>query len=190
MNVARNDSRQTVRQLTFQRKCASFFSFDRWCTLSAPNMAPSKPNGERRSGTRIPTRVPTRLKTSDGQEISAQTRDVSANGVFLYTSSRMQQGSEVELVLILSRADLRGKVLGMLSSDDCPSGRVGRQVRCGAFGGEPDQREAAHLSAVPESALHVRRHGSAALLRLQGEDVGRETRGRDLQGCRPRWDRI
>ena len=32
---------------------------------------------------------------------TAQTRDVSANGVFLYTKSRMEKGTDVELVLIL-----------------------------------------------------------------------------------------
>jgi hypothetical protein len=56
---------------------------------------------ERRSGTRIPTRVPTRVRTLQGADHSAETRDVSANGVFLYTKSRMEEGAEVELVLIL-----------------------------------------------------------------------------------------
>jgi hypothetical protein len=56
---------------------------------------------ERRSGTRIATRVATRVRTVQGVEQSAQTRDVSANGVFLYTKSRMEKGTEVELVLIL-----------------------------------------------------------------------------------------
>ena len=56
---------------------------------------------ERRSGTRISTRVATRVRTVQGVEQSAQTRDVSANGVFLYTKSRMEKGTEVELVLIL-----------------------------------------------------------------------------------------
>jgi hypothetical protein len=56
---------------------------------------------ERRAGTRIVTRVPTRVRTVQGADHSAQTRDVSANGVFLYTKSRMEMGSEVELVLIL-----------------------------------------------------------------------------------------
>jgi hypothetical protein len=60
-----------------------------------------KTNADRRSGTRIATRVPTRVRTSQGVDHSAQTRDVSANGVFLYTNSRMEAGSEVELVLIL-----------------------------------------------------------------------------------------
>jgi len=33
--------------------------------------------------------------------MNAQTRDVSANGIFLYTQSRIEKGTEVELVLIL-----------------------------------------------------------------------------------------
>lgn len=56
---------------------------------------------ERRSGTRIATRVATRVRSAHGVEQSAQTRDVSANGVFLYTKSRMEKGTDVELVLIL-----------------------------------------------------------------------------------------
>ena len=60
-----------------------------------------KPDGERRSGTRIATRVPTRVRTAEGTNYNAQTRDVSANGVFLYTSSKMEKGTDVELVLIL-----------------------------------------------------------------------------------------
>src|SRR5262252_3120547 len=53
-----------------------------------------KAETERRAGTRIKTRVSTRVRTAQG-------RDVSANGVFLYTDSKMEKGTEVELVLIL-----------------------------------------------------------------------------------------
>jgi hypothetical protein len=60
-----------------------------------------KSDTERRAGTRIAARIPTRLRIGNDADQSAQTRDVSANGVFLYTKSRMQQGSDVELVLIL-----------------------------------------------------------------------------------------
>jgi len=60
-----------------------------------------KPDGERRAGTRIATRVSTRVRTSQGTALTAETRDVSANGVFLYTNSRMEKGTDVELVLIL-----------------------------------------------------------------------------------------
>jgi hypothetical protein len=56
---------------------------------------------ERRAGTRIATRVPTHVRTAQGTDYTGQTRDVSANGVFLYTKARMEQGTEVELVLIL-----------------------------------------------------------------------------------------
>ena len=60
-----------------------------------------KSEKERRSGTRIATRLSTRVRTPQGIEQAAQTRDVSANGVFLYTNSKMEKGAEVELVLIL-----------------------------------------------------------------------------------------
>jgi hypothetical protein len=66
-----------------------------------------KVNPERRAGTRIPTRVATRVRAVQGADQApqtpqtAQTRDVSANGVFLYSKSRMEKGAEVELVLIL-----------------------------------------------------------------------------------------
>ena len=56
---------------------------------------------ERRAGRRIATRVPARVRSAHGADHTAQTRDVSANGIFLYTKSRMEKGSEVELVLIL-----------------------------------------------------------------------------------------
>ncbi len=72
-----------------------------WCTVGGPSKAPVKADTERRSGTRISTRVPTRLRTPQGADQTAQTRDVSASGIFLYTKSRMEAGSEVELVLIL-----------------------------------------------------------------------------------------
>ena len=57
---------------------------------------------DRRSRRRIVTRVPVRVKNAAGAgDLSAQTRDVSSNGVFLYSASRMVEGSDVELVLIL-----------------------------------------------------------------------------------------
>ncbi len=55
---------------------------------------------DRRSGKRIATRVPTRIRTAHGED-NAQTRDISANGVFLYTKSKIEKGTDIELVLIL-----------------------------------------------------------------------------------------
>jgi hypothetical protein len=58
-------------------------------------------DSERRAGTRITTRVPTRVRTPKGNDLNAQTRDVSANGVYFYTHAPIEKGTEVELVLIL-----------------------------------------------------------------------------------------
>lgn len=60
-----------------------------------------KADSERRAGSRIATTVPARVRTAGEADHTAQTRDVSANGIFLYTKSRMEKGTEVELVLIL-----------------------------------------------------------------------------------------
>lgn len=57
---------------------------------------------DRRSRKRVVTRLPVRVRgAAANPELSAETRDVSTNGVFLYTDSRMVEGSNVELVLIL-----------------------------------------------------------------------------------------
>lgn len=57
---------------------------------------------DRRSAPRTVTALPVRLKTAGGQpEVAAETRDISTNGVFLYTESRLEEGSNLEMVLIL-----------------------------------------------------------------------------------------
>lgn len=61
----------------------------------------SDSNQDRRAGTRVAARLSTRVRTAQGPEHAAETRDVSANGVYLYTNSRLEKGAEVELVLIL-----------------------------------------------------------------------------------------
>jgi hypothetical protein len=49
--------------------------------------------------TELPVRV--RGAAAGDSELNGRTRDVSTNGVFLYTTSPMEAGSDVELVLIL-----------------------------------------------------------------------------------------
>jgi len=57
---------------------------------------------DRRSRSRVIANLPVRVRgAAADSESSALTRDVSTNGVFLYTDSRMIEGSDVELVLIL-----------------------------------------------------------------------------------------
>ncbi len=63
-------------------------------------MPVSKP--ERRSKRRIPIQLPVSVKSSDGRiEESTKTRDLSTGGIFVYTNSRLQEGNDLELVLIL-----------------------------------------------------------------------------------------
>lgn len=57
---------------------------------------------DRRSRNRVVTTLPVRVRSSAAPtELTAETRDVSANGIFLYTGSRMEEGADLELVLIL-----------------------------------------------------------------------------------------
>jgi hypothetical protein len=57
-------------------------------------------NVNRRSRERVVAKLPVRVRNSNS-ELGGETRDVSTNGVFLYTQSRMEEGAQVELVLIL-----------------------------------------------------------------------------------------
>jgi hypothetical protein len=57
---------------------------------------------DRRSSQRVVATVPVRVRGSaSNAEVSARTRDVSTNGVFLYSEARLAEGSDLELVLIL-----------------------------------------------------------------------------------------
>ena len=62
----------------------------------------SKSKIDRRSRDRVVTALPVRVRdTASDTELTAQTRDVSTNGIFLYTGSRLEEGSDMELILIL-----------------------------------------------------------------------------------------
>lgn len=57
---------------------------------------------ERRSHRRVAARVPVRIKTKPGVlETKGHSRDLSQNGIFLYTDSEIGEGSELEMVLML-----------------------------------------------------------------------------------------
>jgi hypothetical protein len=57
---------------------------------------------DRRARQRFPVHVPVSLKAeSGGLPEATQTRDLSTAGVFVYSNSRMQEGSELELILVL-----------------------------------------------------------------------------------------
>jgi hypothetical protein len=56
---------------------------------------------ERRSGRRVPVESPVKVRTSDGAETAGLTRDLSSNGIFLYSETGMAPGSKLELVVML-----------------------------------------------------------------------------------------
>jgi c-di-GMP-binding flagellar brake protein YcgR len=55
---------------------------------------------ERRSQKRVPARIPVSIRSSS-ERAQAETRDISASGIFLYTSKRLAEGSAFEMVLML-----------------------------------------------------------------------------------------
>lgn len=59
------------------------------------------PQSERRSRQRISARLPVSIKSPQGEPITGQTRDLSMSGIFLYAASRIREGSELEMVLML-----------------------------------------------------------------------------------------
>ncbi|MBZ5653786.1 MAG: PilZ domain-containing protein [Acidobacteriia bacterium] len=56
---------------------------------------------ERRSQTRKPVRVPVKVRQPEGNEQQGLTRDLSSNGIFLYSESGLEPGSKLELVIML-----------------------------------------------------------------------------------------
>jgi PilZ domain len=56
---------------------------------------------ERRAGRRVPVEAPVTVRTPDGAEAPGLTRDLSSNGIFLYSEAGMAAGSKLELVVML-----------------------------------------------------------------------------------------
>jgi hypothetical protein len=56
---------------------------------------------ERRSQARKPVQVPVKVRQPDGSEQQGQTRDLSSNGIFLYSENGLEAGSKLELVIML-----------------------------------------------------------------------------------------
>jgi hypothetical protein len=57
---------------------------------------------ERRSRNRVEVRLPVTVKPKDGSaEQLSYTRDLSGQGIFFYSDSKITEGSQLEMVLIL-----------------------------------------------------------------------------------------
>lgn len=66
-------------------------------------MATSATKVEQRSSRRFSLKLPVSIRYADGQakEVPAETRDVSAQGVFFYAGSQLAEGARVEFTLTL-----------------------------------------------------------------------------------------
>jgi hypothetical protein len=49
----------------------------------------------------VPVQAPVKVRKSDGTETPGLTRDLSSNGIFLYSETGMEAGSKLELVVML-----------------------------------------------------------------------------------------
>jgi hypothetical protein len=63
----------------------------------------SQPQQEKRATRRFSLRLPVSIRFTNGgvQEFSAETRDVSARGVFFYIDKKLSEGSAIEFTLTL-----------------------------------------------------------------------------------------
>lgn len=59
------------------------------------------PASEQRNTRRFQLKLPVAVNSTNGGEIDAQTKDVSARGVFFYVDSAMEEGSQIEFTLTL-----------------------------------------------------------------------------------------
>lgn len=59
-----------------------------------------RPKTEQRSTPRVTRRVTARVRSPRG-ELNAETRDISQRGAFFFTPSRLEEGAQIELVLIM-----------------------------------------------------------------------------------------
>ena len=56
---------------------------------------------DRRSESRQVASLPAKVRRPDGSEHEARTRDLSANGIFLYSDGALESGSKLEIVVVL-----------------------------------------------------------------------------------------
>ncbi len=66
-------------------------------------MATPATKPDQRTSRRFSLKLPVSIRFANGElhEVPAETRDVSAQGVFFYTGSKLQQGERVEFTLTL-----------------------------------------------------------------------------------------
>jgi len=61
----------------------------------------AKPKQEKRSVPRLSSRVPLTFKLKSGKEAAAETRDISSRGLFFFTDAKIEESSEIEIVMMM-----------------------------------------------------------------------------------------
>src|SRR5579884_4120797 len=70
--------------------------------LVSETLAMASNKSDQRARQRVPVRLPVSIKSQDGAvQETAETRDLSTAGVFIYTRSNITEGAEFEMVLVL-----------------------------------------------------------------------------------------
>src|SRR5579863_6436352 len=65
---------------------------------------------ERRIRQRVPAEIPVAIHSKDGKvQTTGTSRDLSENGIFFYTETRLTPGSELEMVLVLPSEMTQGE---------------------------------------------------------------------------------
>lgn len=105
---------------------------------SRVGLANAKAEGERRTFARVPYRIPCTF-THEGARLGGIVTDVAARGIFVESSHRLPEGTELRMVL----RDPRGayEVMGRVVREK-RSHRSARQVVAGGF--------SVHLHTIPE----------------------------------------
>jgi hypothetical protein len=101
---------------------------------------------DRRSRQRIPAEVPVTIRSASGSlQATGRTRDLSMSGIFLYSDSHIQPGSQLEMVLILPPELTQGEKRWV-----CCQAAVVRVEDSGAGKGFGVAASIQHIELLPE----------------------------------------
>lgn len=115
------------------------------CYAASP-MASSK--SERRSLPRVPVRERISIRSGQSEASTGLTRDLTRNGVFFYTDSRIHEGSDLELVVMLPPELTQGEKRWVCCQASVV--RVEEAPGTGQMGVAANIRNIATLPEIPE----------------------------------------
>jgi hypothetical protein len=115
------------------------------CYAASP-MTSGKP--EKRSVRRVPVQAQVSIRSGQSEASTGLTRDLSRNGVFFYTESRIREGSDLELVVMLPPELTNGEKQWVCCQASVV--RVEETPGAGRIGVAADIRNIASLPEIPQ----------------------------------------